>query len=238
MDFSIILASRARSQLLIDFIRSIQDTTSDLSNIEVLVGIDDDDAETQGIISHITNSCSFARFFSRPRSHMLNRDYLNWVYNMAGSGRFVIVCNDDAAFRTKDWDKIALAKLDAYLTDKPDGIVYGYMSDALLNRQGMNYCCFPLVSRAGANCLGFVMPPQFPGWDADIIIWRIYSAVGRTCNISEVMIEHISYHSGTRERDQTSYHVEEISKGNHHVPIEGCIQQLTHSINISAVPMM
>jgi hypothetical protein len=212
VNFSIVLASRERSQLLVGLMRSINETTHDLSKIEVLVGIDDDDAESHDAANHITGWYPWVHFFSRPRSNMLNRDYLNWTYDITGrKGRYVIACNDDCAFRTKDWDKIVLEQLDNYVVDKPDGIVYGYISDALLNRQGMNYCCFPLVSKQGVEALGWCMPPDFPAWTADIALWQLYSSVGRICDLSNVMIEHISYHSGKRDRDHISYHVQNIS---------------------------
>lgn len=213
MNFSIVLASRQRSQLLVGLMKSLKETTADLSKIEVLVGIDDDDEESHDAARHITGWHSFVRFFSRPRSKMLNRDYLNWVYDTNGSGKYVIVCNDDCAFRTQNWDEIILKRLDEYLVDKPDGIVYGYISDALINRQGMNYCCFPLISRAARDTVGFVMPPQFPAWGADIALWQIYVQVNRICDLSEVMIEHIAYHSGKRERDHISHYVQSISTG-------------------------
>ena len=211
MKFSIILASRERTQLLEQLLQSIADTTADISNVEVLIGIDNDDVATQNVKQNLTERYPFAKFFSRARSEMLNEDYLNWVYRIAGTGKYIIVCNDDAAFRTPNWDKIIEEKLDNYLADKPDGIVYGYISDALIDRLGLQYCCFPLVSRKGYEALDWVMPPEVPAWSADIYIWRIYSAVNRVCDLSEVMIEHISYHSGKRERDHISHHVEAIS---------------------------
>lgn len=231
MNFSIILASRERSLLLVDLMKSIKDTTTDIDNVEVLVGIDDDDPESHDAARHITGWHSFAKFHSRPRSNMLNRDYLNWLSAHFSTGKYVIVTNDDTAFRTPNWDQIALAKLDDYLKDKPDRIAYGYMSDALINRQGMDYCCFPLLTREGINALGFTLPAECPGWNADIIIWRLYSAVGRICDLSEIMVEHIAYHSGKRARDHISYHVENISNQGHApVPMEEYIARLSNGI--------
>jgi hypothetical protein len=110
-----------------------------------------------------------------------------------------------------------MRKLDEYLADKPDGISYGFISDALINRHGMNYCCFPLVTRKAVQALGFAMPPEYPAWGADIALWRVYSNVGRICDLSEVMIEHVAYHSGKRDRDHISYHVEHISNSSGHI---------------------
>lgn len=232
MNFSIILNSRQRSQLLVGLLNSIQNNTADVDNVEVLICIDNDDAESQDARIHLTARHSFVKFFNRERTHMLNGN-LNWLYEIAGTGRFVIACNDDCIFQTKHWDQVILDKLNAYLADKPDGIVYGYISDALIDRHGAQYCCFPLVSRSGVLALGFVMPPQFPAWSADVAIWQIYRDVGRVCDISEVMIEHIAYHSGKRGRDEVSYHVERISLGNSagHVPYDEYKERLRRAMS-------
>jgi len=212
MNFSICLASRERSQLLMALLESLKTTTTEINKIEILVGIDDDDAEMHDCKVHAKNRYSFVEFFSRPRSKMLNRDYINWVYDISGrKGKYVIACNDDALFKTPNWDGIICSKLESYLANKPDGIGYGFISDALLNRHGMQYCCFPLVTGKGVSALGWIMPPEFPGWNADIALWRTYSGVGRIFDLSDVMIEHVSYHCGKRGRDHVSQHVESIS---------------------------
>lgn len=237
MNFSIVLASRERSQLLVGLLASLEETTTDKDKIEVLIGIDDDDPESQDARVHLTKKHSFAKFFSRTRSNMLNRDYINWVYDNNGSGKYVIVCNDDAAFRTVGWDTIILENLNNYLSDKPDGVVYGFISDALSNRHGMAYCCFPLVSRKGVRAVGFCMPPEYPGWNADIALWRLYSSVGRVCDLSSVMIEHISYHCGKRERDPISHHVQHISNQYAHIPqhvFNEYINRLRSAINANS----
>lgn len=211
INFSIVLASRDRPELLNNLLKSIRDNTENINQVEVLVGIDHDDTTTQNVVKILTDSYPFMQFHSRKRSSWLNRDYLNWLYNEFSKGDYIIVCNDDVVFETKNWDIIMLAKLNSYLADKPDGIVYGYINDALINRQGLGYCCFPLISRAAAEAAGFAIPPEYPAWSADVALWRVYSALNRICDISEVMIKHISHHSGTRPRDSINNHVQNLS---------------------------
>lgn len=126
-------------------------------------------------------------------------------------GKFLIICNDDTEFKTSRWDEIIVSKMEAYLADKPDRIAYAFVSDTLINRHGLDYCCFPLVTREGTNALGFAIPSEFPAWSADVALWHIYKGVGRICDISEVTIEHISHHSNSRERDHINLHVERLS---------------------------
>lgn len=230
MNFSICFASRERVPLLTNLLQSLVNTTKDLDKIEVLVGIDYCDVQTCEAADGLQEKFPFVKFLKRQRSKMLNKDYINWVYDTCGTGDYIIACNDDAAFITPNWDEIILGKINHFLTDKPDGIVYGYTSDTILNRFGMNYCCFPTVSRKACKVLGWIMPPEFPGWNADIRCWEIYHSLGRTLDISEVTIEHISYHSGKRGRDAVSHHVEKISSGNYHSDIKGHIAKLRRYI--------
>lgn len=212
MDFSIVLASRERVSLLDALLKSIRDTTADSDSVEVFIGIDTDDHAT---LKYAATEKVFknTKFLPRQRDRFLNEHYLNWAWRNNASGKYIIACNDDSRFVTPNWDQIAREKLNDYLKDKPDGILYGWISDCLLERAyGMKYCCFPLVSAVGARVLDWVMPPEYPGWGADIVLYRVYEKLGRICDLSDVTIDHISYHSGKRERDDISRYVQLISR--------------------------
>jgi hypothetical protein len=239
MNFSIVLASRERIPLLIAFLNSLVDTTHDLSNIEVLVGIDNCDQMSCDHEVELSRKYPFVKFFRRDRSKFLNQDYLNWLSQMS-VGRFIIACNDDVEVRTKHWDKIAMNSLNAYLADKPDEIVYGFIEDGLGNRHGMDYCCFPLFSRKGYNTLGWLLPGCFMSWNADIAAWRVYHAVGRVVKLP-IMFNHVSYHTGQRERDHISHRMETLS---HETGINGAaydvgqdVDKLQKVMNLGIVPV-
>lgn len=207
MNFSIILASRNRPQLLSNLLNSIQRTTTELDLVEVLVGIDHDDAGYKDLSVALRSRYPFVKFFPRDRSPWLNKDYLNWLSKDYSCGKYLIICNDDTEFKTFNWDQIVLRKLNEYLVDKPDGIVYGYLNDAL----NMSYCCFPLISREAHDAIGYSMPPEYPSWNADIFLWEVYNKAGRVCNISEVLVDHISYHTGKRGKDDINHYVRHLN---------------------------
>jgi hypothetical protein len=212
MNFSIILASRERVHLLDSLLNSIVKTTADKNNCEVIVIIDSDDRVTRRFMERFQNTCPFARFVVRERAHNLNDDYLNWGWRNFSTGDNIIVVNDDTVFKTPNWDHIIMANLSRYLADKPDGVAYGWIEDGLPDRAaGVHYCCFPLITKKAAEVLGFVMPPQFPGWGADIGVFRIYQAINRICDLSAVTLDHVSYHNGKRARDHISHEVERKS---------------------------
>ena len=211
-NFSIILASRERINLLDGLLQSIQNNTHDLNQVEVIVMVDEDDLPTLEYIADCRDSFPFVRFYARSRAKNLNDDYLNFAWRNYASGRFCIVCNDDCLFSVNGWDSLALAELEDYLADKPDGIVYGWIEDSLLNRDRvLNYCCFPLISAAAAQCLGWLMPPMFTSWSADIAVFMVYSGVGRVVELP-FKIDHVSHYNGLRQRDHISFHCEELDK--------------------------
>jgi len=214
MNFSIILASRERVHLLDSLLNSIVNTTGDRSNCEVICVVDTDDRVTKRFLDRFKVTCSFARFIVRDRAPNLNDDYLNWAWRNFSTGKYIIIVNDDVVFKTQNWDQIIMAQMSMYLANKPDGVAYGWIEEGLKDRvAGMKYCCFPLVTRKAADVLGFVMPPEFPGWGADIALYRIYSATGRIFEIPGVSLDHISYHNGSRNRDHISHSVEQKSVG-------------------------
>ncbi len=221
MNFSIILASRERVHLLDSLLNSIVTTTGDKNNCEVICVIDNDDRVTRRFLERFQNICPFARFITKDRAHNLNEEYLNWAWRNFATGENIIVVNDDVIFKTPNWDHLAMAHLSRYLSDKPDGIAYGWIQDGLTGRAGnLNYCCFPLITKRAADVVGFVMPPDFPGWGADIGVYRIYSAINRVCEIQGMHLEHISHHTGQRNRDHISHGVEKRSQGTVHPMLE------------------
>ncbi len=231
MNFSICLASRERPQLLTNLVQSIQNTTFDLENVEIVVGIDDDDQISQDKCRELKEQFSFFKFFSRERSKNLNRDYINAAYNEhSNKGNFLIGINDDCVFKTKDWDKIGIETLNSYLSNKPDRICYAFVSDSLINRHNMQYSCFPVISKESIQVLGWGLVQEYQSWNSDIATWRIYHNLGRICDLSQILIHHDSYHSGTRERDHISHHVERINNGAVHVPIPEYTRILSQAI--------
>ena len=135
MKFTIIITTRERPQLLQDCIDSIRDTAYDKSSVETIVMSDKDDEKTNGIMSQIVGvwkkDYPNVTWEARDRSSWMHKDYINYAIFKYGTGKYVISVNDDTAFVTKDWDKVLWDKLENYLEDKPDGVVYGSLDDSL-----------------------------------------------------------------------------------------------------------
>lgn len=210
MRFSLILASRDRISLLRGLLDSLMRTTSQPNQIEILAVFDNDDTNSVKAMSELSQKYQNinARFWTRERTEWMHRDYINWVYPHS-RGKYVIVLNDDTRFINPGWDDQAYGKLEGYLADKSDGVVYGFTDNMT---KDANLCCFPLFSRQAIDSLGFVLPNERKNWSADRDIYEVYThpLVNRKLDLPEIKIEHVAYHAGLRGRDAVSFRVEQI----------------------------
>ncbi len=208
MNYSILIPTRKRPQLLTNLIQSIHDTVEDKNNTEIHIAYDVDDNVTISIIGSLKETYKSIKmdFHGRKRSYLLNDDYYNWMSTNFSEGKYIIAVNDDTKFINYAWDSIALRKIEDYLKDKPDGIFYGITEDKEVEgrRNDSNYfSCFPLISKAGVNVLGYFFDPQIykDGADWDIVMG--YKEINRVLDLrNEIIIEHISIRSGRRQKDE------------------------------------
>lgn len=185
MNFSLILNSRHRPQLLGHLLESINDTTSDLSQIEVLVSCDDDDIESYDFVGEHKDLWPWAKFEFIERERNLSTR-INRLANMA-VGRYIFVLNDDVEILTDGWDKIAFEQLSIM----SDDIIYGRTKDNSCDKEyHAQYASFPIISKKAVEVLGFFMPPIFVGLGGDVLIWRIFNEVNRIVDL-DIDLRHV-----------------------------------------------
>ncbi len=209
--FSIVFPTRERINLLKELLDSIQKNTANLSEIEVLIAVDEDDIDTMSFLGH--SDFSFIRIFPVKRSLNFSRDYYTYLAKHS-IGQWIITINDDCQFVTKDWDVIAYE----ILKDK-SRIIYGWIEDNIEGWRAKghgNYCCFPLQGRKGFEALGFIFPERIPTWGADIHAKNLYDKVNRVV-ILPFTIKHFCHHNRTREQDNISKRI-----SNNQVPFNVC----------------
>lgn len=202
MKFSIIFPTRERPSLLRSLLESIKETTANLENVEVLVAYDDDDYVTEDFIETEGPMMPWVIWVECKRSLNFSRDYYSHLARIS-NGRWIIICNDDAIFKTPRWDAIIEPILNQFIRKSPN-VVYGWIEDDLgkarLTQFG-NYSCFPLFGRDGVEKLGYVFPEDIPTWGADIWAWKTYALINRIVTLP-MTISHICPHNGTREVDE------------------------------------
>ena len=202
--FSVIIHSRERVTLLENLLISIQATTTNKADIEVIVAYDFDDTPTAARVSLWSERFKdlSVQFHGRVRSKQLNKDYINWMTKNFTSGKYIWGVNDDVLFQTPNWDVLAWDLLEAYLKDKPDGVVYGQTDDGTLNKPAIGiFSCFPIISKVAADAMGGFFDDEFWSWNADIAVYYVYERLGRIIDLRDtIKVEHLTHHHGTNKR--------------------------------------
>lgn len=205
--FSLVLPSRERVPLLEQFLQSVIDTTDDITRIEVLLAIDEDDPAT---LHAMLRHREFNNYFLiSGRQHNFSVGYYNRLAHIS-RGDYVWALNDDCVLTQKGWDTLALAHFDEAKRQFPDGIFYVRTHDDL----GTGYSCFPMLSRPAYQVCGWMFHPEFPSWGADINAHQIWDQVGRIVDAPELAVKHFTHHNGSRARDHVNERVGQIARYN------------------------
>lgn len=217
MKFSILCPTRNRATGLRRMIESVVATTESPKDVEIIIMYDDDDKATESFLRDYCSKKTFSvpsiRYFARERSMWLARDYYGRMAELA-RGEFLWGVGDDVEFLTKGWDVILSNRIESYLKDKPDRVVYVSIEDSTPppphSIDPPPFCCFPIISKSGVEGLGFLLHYSLATWGADYTIYLVYSheKVRRVLSVDEVVLDHISYHSGRAIRDGVSLQVE------------------------------
>lgn len=194
-----------------NFLASVKETAADLDNLEVLIGMDNDDVSFLRLDRLEVKEYSFAKITVFQRRPDLTSYYNDLA--IRSRGRFIWVLNDDCVLTTKGWDRLALVHI--LKTASMGGTFYGRTHDTLgaKNPAGEpTFSMFPLLSRGAYNAQCWVLNPKFPAWGADENLHRIWDGLGRVVDLPMMTVEHRSFHHGLRERDQLSERVGTLSK--------------------------
>lgn len=199
MKFSLFLNTRQRAPLLTNLLRSIDSTFSYTNDIEILLGIDEDDAETKNFLDHLDFILNDVELLSKIDYYTMERPVnLHTKMNSLASrtrGDILFVLNDDVEFVTVDWDVITVNQLEKAETRK-DNIYYLGVEDTSIDKTtGKNYASFPMLTREAYDALGYFMSEKFVGLGGDVHLWRIFKSVNRIINNSEVVLDHIRHNT-------------------------------------------
>lgn len=200
MKFSLFLNTRQRLALLANLLKSIDRTFSYNNDIEILLGIDDDDFETQSFLDNhlrtILNNvpiCDVIDYYIDSRPHNLHVK-MNSLAALT-KGDLLFVLNDDVEFVTSDWDILIVNDLEKRATEK-DNIYYLGVHDTSIDKApDQSYASFPILTRAAYEALGYFMSEKFVGLGGDVHLWRIFNSVGRILDNSEVVLDHVRHNT-------------------------------------------
>jgi len=228
---SIVIPTRGRIELLKDCLLSILDKSFKRERLfEIILVIDYDDDETLNFVREFSDNFKFncpktkmrlnsLSVILTERSEYMQRDYNNAGAN-AAKGDLIFILNDDCIMTTTDWDK---KLVDYYIENKPDDdIMLIACSDNTHDGKSLDLkgqvrtnedhgACFPIFTKTFCDIFKGVFPPEFKMWCADTNTNYFFKKFDRKYRFQEIHVDHISYHTKTREPDSINHHVKNVS---------------------------
>lgn len=207
VEISILVPTRGRPVRLLDFLQSIIDTTEDLSNIEVVLAVDEDDR------SYDQMKWPDARLkIVKTIAPQASMGSLNTRCMGNSCGKLIMLGNDDVVFRTKGWDQALIEESKRY----PDGIFLMFAKDGIKNDA---FACFPILSRKCCALIEDPFPKIYQGDGIDSHLFDIFLRLkdygyDRLCYLPNVYMEHRHISNGKGDKDGI-YNLRSHQLGNH-----------------------
>lgn len=176
---SVILPTRGRFEMFKKSVKSLLDTSKDLNNFEILVGLDNDDLETIEKVKEFIKLSDNIRLYFYDRQHYVK---LNYYYNdlsNKSNGSSLFLWNDDAIMKSNYWDEIILKEHSIFcvLNPKVSNMV-NYWSDIGV--------LFPIIPKKWFDITGHWSYVQACDSWIDILSKRL----GILHNVDSIIIEH------------------------------------------------
>ena len=148
-DISILLPTRGRSDMLMRSLTSLRDLATDFSTIEIVFGMDNDDAVgLENMLHHVIpwieqhNISHKIVIFNPMGYHNLHR-YLNGLAEHS-KGTWMFFWNDDAIMKTQGWDTYIRAKTGEFKLL------------SVITHNEHPYSIFPIIPRGWFETLGHI----------------------------------------------------------------------------------
>jgi len=183
-NFSLILPTRNRPDLVNRLLGSILETTSNPDTLEIILGVDEEDLEGHKI-SHplLTIKKTIV-----PPSNMgsIVRD----CYGKS-TAQYIVLINDDVVFRTKNWDIKVLEAFSCF----SDELALVYCNDLYY---GKRLSTFPILSRTACLLMNGICPAKYKSHCIDSHIFDIFKQLSqlghkRMTYLPNVIFEHMHY---------------------------------------------
>jgi len=197
MKIGLLLPSRERLNLKFTVINSIIATADNIDNVTLYLGVDADDP-TLPVVRQIIKAIPFVKlveFPETPSSEINIHKLWNECYKHSTED-IVAMIGDDMIFRTKGWDT---AIINEFENGPEDRIQLVYCNDT---HHGKNCPVNAFVHRnyVDQNDGIFLREEFIANW-VDTWLLQVFTALGRTNYLDDVIIEHNHWVFGGREID-------------------------------------
>jgi len=181
---SFLLPTRGKPDLARRFLRSLRETADRPKEIEVILGVDEDDPPSHSI----AHEGLAVKMLVLPPG--LTMGELNRACFDASTGRYVMLINDDVIVRTPGWDTTIYRTF----ARSGDDIALVHVNDLLFQER---LCTFPILSRKACLEIG-ICPACYRRYRIDDHIYDTfyllaYLGHGRIIYLKDVVFEHENY---------------------------------------------
>ncbi len=195
VDLSIILPTRERARDVRRLYDSLLDTAADPDRIQIVLYLDDDDPS--------------GPLLEEPRLAILQttgpRTTMGRMLRRAitiADGEYIMLTNDDAAFRTREWDRKILSASRRF----PDGVSLVWCND-LFRRDAIPN--FPIFSRRAYDMIPALIPARYVRDYVDTHLLDIFTKLEslgwpRKLYLEDVVLEHLHVEAGKAQPDSVS----------------------------------
>jgi hypothetical protein len=195
LNISLLLPTRGRPGFVQRLFDSISSTAAAVDEIEVVLFVDEDDPQSQRISHPVISIVKIVG----PAGQTMGA--MNTACYDASHGRYVMLLNDDAVFRSSGWD----VRITESFARFPDEIALVYGNDL---DQGGAIPTFPAVSRVVCEALGELCPRGYRNLHIESHLLDIFKELAkrghdRICYLADVVIEHMHHAVGKAALDAT-----------------------------------
>ena len=203
MRIALVVPSRERIASKRELINSIISTVSDINNVNLYFGIDDDDP-TKNEIVQIAKQYSFVKIVEIHNNGKF--DGLGKLWNIcarATNEEIMAMIGDDMVFVSKNWDTKIIDEFKPSSCPK-DNIKMVYCYDG---RHGPAISVNAFVHRAYMNLTGYFMREEFRCDFIDLWLQQIFTALGRIKYRGDIHIEHKHWSFGKMPMDGVAHNL-------------------------------
>ena len=199
MKISIICPTRKRTKDVTRLLHSLYTTAHDLSNIEIIFVIDDDDVESDKYLSKVVQKASLnVKKVVVERNKFIFSDLANQALPYC-DGELFLAIGDDGVFKTQNWD---LEVQKAFL-EVEDRILLLHFND--LSSHCHDLAGHLVLHKNWTETVGYFSPPWFNGDWGDWWLTHISDGIGRRKYRKDLIIEHLNIQFGKAYPDETYY---------------------------------
>lgn len=214
MKISLLCPSRERLNKFITFTSSVFSTVNDINNIEILLGVDDDDPKIDSY-KRIAKNLNFVTLIIF-KSKLFKEEGLSGLWNIMAkksSGDIIAMVGDDMIFKTVEWD----AKIIETFKQRKDNIYLVHCNDGMRGPGNKYAAVEPLavnsfIHRDYIDAVGRYVQTEEPNIFQDTYLDTLFKTLGRKIYYHDIIIKHLHFSEGGT-RDATSDRLEKTRVG-------------------------